>query len=164
LILSQFNGEDRYKSYREKAQGYAKEEKRLWEDLRHGLFLGSKSFVERIRKEFLPAEPEPAIAQQAQLAKHYDAISILHKAERILKCDVKRFLQAGRVSGAEKETRDLMIYSIWKAGVLTNDQIGQLFGVSFSAVSHAVKSLKARMKEDPKLQAKFEQLYSQFKL
>jgi REP element-mobilizing transposase RayT len=164
LILSQFNGEDRYKSYREKAQGYAKEEKRLWEDLRHGLFLGSKSFVQKIRKEFLPAEPEPAITQQTQLAKRYDPISILHKAERILKCDVKRFLQAGRVSGAEKETRDLMIYLIWKAGVLTNDQIGQLFGVSFSAVSHAVKSLKARMQKDPKLKAKFEHLNSQFKL
>jgi putative transposase len=164
LILSQFNGEDRYKSYREKVQGYAKEEKRLWEDLRHGLFLGSKSYVERIRKEFLPAAPEPAIAQQAQLAKRYDPIRILHKAERILKCDVKRFLQAGRVSGAEKETRDLMIYLIWKAGVLTNDQIGQSFGVSFSAVSHAVKSLKARMQENPKLQAKFNNLYSQFKL
>ena len=66
------------------------------------------------------------------------------------------------MSGSEKETRDLMIYLIWKAGVLTNDQIGQLFGVSFSAVSHAAKLLKARMQEDPKLQAKFEQLYSQF--
>ncbi|MGD9180025.1 MAG: transposase [Desulfobacterales bacterium] len=164
LILSLFDAKDRYKSYRKKVQGYAKEEKQLWEDLRHGLFLGSKSFVEQIRREFLPAEPEPAIAQQAQLAKHYDPIRILHKAERILKCDVKHFLKAGRVSGAEKETRDLMIFLIWNAGVLTNDQIGRLFGVSFSAVSHAVKSLKARMQEDPKLQAKFEQLYSQFKL
>ena len=163
-ILSLFSGEDRYKSYRKKVQGYAKEEKRLWEDLRHGLFLGSKLFVEKIRKEFLPVEPEPAITQQAQLAKYYDPIRILQKAERILKCDVKRFLQARRVSGAEKESRDLMIYLIWKAGVLTNDQIGQLFGVSFSAVSHSVKSLKARMEEDPKLQAKFERLYSQFKL
>ena len=164
LILSLFNGKDRYKSYRKKVQGYAKEEKQLWEDLRHGLFLGSKNFVEQIRRQFLPAEPKPAIVQQAQLAKHYDPISILHKVERLLKCDVKRFLQAGRVSGAEKITRDLMIFLIWNAGVLTNDQIGQLFGVSFSAVSHAVKSLKTRMQEDPKLQAKFEKLYSQFKL
>jgi len=70
--------------------------KRLWEDLRHGLFLGSKSFVERIRKEFLPAALEPAIAQQARLAKQYDPILILHQAERILKCDVNHFLQTGK--------------------------------------------------------------------
>jgi chromosomal replication initiation ATPase DnaA len=92
------------------------------------------------------------------------AIRILQKAERILKCDMKRFLKTGRVSGTEKETRDLMIYLMWKAGVLTNDQIGQLFGLSYSAVSHAVKSLKARMLENQELTAKFNDLYSQFKL
>jgi REP element-mobilizing transposase RayT len=164
LILSQFKNEDRYKSYREKVQGYAREEKLLWEDMRHGLFLGTKGFVERIRKDFLPAAPDPAIVQQTQLAKHYDPVSILNKAEKILKCDVKRFLKTGRVLGAEKETRDLMIYLIWKAGVLTNDQTGQLFGLSYSAVTHAVKSLKARMLENQELKAKFNDLYSQFKL
>jgi putative transposase len=164
LILSQFKSEDPYKGYREKVQRYAREEERLWEDLRHGLILGSKRFVETIRKEFLPAEPQPAIVQQVQVAKHYNPIRILQKAERILKCDVKRFLKTGRVLGAEKETRDLMIYLIWKAGVLTNDQIGQLFGLSYSAVSHAVKSLKARMLENQELTAKFNDLYSQFKL
>jgi REP element-mobilizing transposase RayT len=164
LILSQFEGEDRNKNYREKVQRYAKEEEWLWEDLRHGLFLGSKSFVERIRKEFLPAEPASAIIPQAQLAKRLDPFSILRKAERILKCDVKYFMQAGRVSGAEKEARDLMIYLIWKTGGLTNDQIGQLFGLSYSAVSHAVKSLKSKMLDNQELTAKFNNLYSQFKL
>jgi hypothetical protein len=42
--------------------------------------------------------------------------------------------------------------------------IGQLFGLSHSAVSHAVKSLKARMLENQELTAKFNDLYSQFKL
>jgi hypothetical protein len=57
-----------------------------------------------------------------------------------------------------------MIYLTWKAGVLTNDQIGQLFGLSCSAVSHAAKSLKARMSENRELSAKFNDHYSQFKL
>jgi len=164
LILAQFESEDPYQGYREKVQRYAREEGRLWEDLRHGLILGSKRFVETIRKEFLPSEPQPAIAQQVQVAKHNNPIRILQKAERILKCDVKRFLKPGRVLGAEKETRDLMIYLIWKAGVLTNDQIGQLFGLSYSAVSHAVRSFKAKMLENQELTAKFNDLYSQFKL
>jgi REP element-mobilizing transposase RayT len=164
LILSQVKSEDPYKGYRDKVQRYAGEEERLWEDLRHGLILGSKRFVEKIRKEFLTSEPQPAIAQQVQIAKHYNPHRILQKAERILNCDMKRFLKAGRVLGAEKETRDLMIYLIWKAGVLTNDQIGQLFGLSYSAVSHAVKSLKAKMSKNQELTAKFNDLYSQFKL
>ncbi len=164
LILSQFESEDPNKSYREKVQRYAGEEERLWDDLRHGLFLGSKRFVDAIRKEFLPSEPKPAITQQVEVAKNHNPVHIVQRAEKILRCDVKHFFKTTRVSGAEKETRDLMIYLIWKTGVLTNDQIGQLFGLSYSAVSHAVKSLIAKMSEDKELTAKFKSLYSQFKL
>ena len=164
LILSFFKSEDPYRGYREKVQRYAGEEERVWEDLRHGLILGSKKFVEKIRKEFLTSEPQPAIAQQVQIARQYDPIRVLQKAEGILKCDVKHYLKTGRVYGAEKEKRDLMIYLIWKAGVLTNDQIGQFFGLSHSAVSHAVKSLKDRISENQDLAAKFKELNSQFKL
>ncbi|MGD9349971.1 MAG: transposase [Desulfobacterales bacterium] len=164
LILSQFDSEDPNKSYREKVQRYAGEEERLWEDLRHGLILGSQRFVEEIRKEFLPSEPKPAVTQQVEVAKHHNPIYIVRKAEKILRCNVKDFLKAARVSGAEKETRDSMIYLIWKTGILTNDQIGQLFGLSYSAVSHAVKSLKARMSENQELTARLDSLYSQFKL
>ncbi|UCD81548.1 MAG: hypothetical protein JSW26_09040, partial [Desulfobacterales bacterium] len=56
LILSQFGGgQDCYRSYREKVQKYASEEKRLFEDLRHGFILGSKQFVEKIGKKYAPA-------------------------------------------------------------------------------------------------------------
>lgn len=43
LILSQFTDDDRHKAYREKVQRYANEEKRLWEDFRHGMILGTKN-------------------------------------------------------------------------------------------------------------------------
>jgi REP element-mobilizing transposase RayT len=164
LILSQFDSEDPHKSYRKKVQRYAGEEEQLWEDLRYGLMLGSKGFADTIRQEFLPPEPQPAITHQVEVAKHPNPIHIVRKAEKVLRCDVKHFLKTARVSGTEKETRDLMIYLIWKTGVLTNEQIGQHFGLSYSAVSHAVKSLKARMLENQKLTARFNNLYSQFKL
>jgi len=77
---------------------------------------------------------------------------------------VKHFVQAGRLSGAEKDKRDLLIYLLWKACGLTNEQIGQLYGLSYSAVSHVVRSAKVRMRDNQKLEAKFNQLYSQFKL
>ena len=164
LILSQFKSEDPYKTYREKVQRYAGEEERLWEDLRHGLILGSREFVETIRKEFLPPEPHRAITQQIQVAKHHKPVLILQKAERILKCDVKHLSKTGRLSGTEKEKRDMMVYLIWKTGALTNEKIGQLFGLSYSAVSHAVKSFKGRLLLDQELAAKFNNLNSQFKL
>ena len=166
LILSHFEKEeDCYKSYREKVQKYAQEEKRLLEDLRHGLILGSKRFVEKIRKQYLLKKPNSSIPQQKELANVFDSSSFLNMAQRLLhKYDVQRFAQAKRLRGAEKDHRDLLIYMIWKSGYLSNEQIGQLFGLSYSAVSHAVKSLKTRMMENPELQKKYSQLNSQFKL
>jgi len=166
LILSQFEKEeDCHKSYREMVQKYAREEKRLLEDLRHGLILGSKQFVEKIRKQYLPAKPDFSIPQQNKLAKGFDSNDLLDKAQRLLlKYDMQHYVKAKRLRGAEKDRRDLLVYTIWRSGKFTNDQIGRQFGLSYSAVSHAVKSLKARMMEKPELQEKYSQLNSQFKL
>jgi len=50
------------------------------------------------------------------------------------------------------------------SGKLSNEQMGQLFGLSCSAISHAVKTLKARMQDNSELMRKLKQLNSQFKL
>jgi REP element-mobilizing transposase RayT/DNA-binding CsgD family transcriptional regulator len=164
VILSQFEGHERHRRYREMVQKYAKEEKRLLEDLRHGLFWGSHQFVERLRKEQLPSKLDSSLPQQTQLAKASDPFDILKSAQRLLKCDVERFVRKERVKGTDKDKRDLLIYLLWKSGELSNSQIGQLFGISYSAVSHAVKSLKSKMQHDGNIRAKFKQLNSQFKL
>ena len=161
LILSQFKGEpDKNKSYREKVQKYAQEEERLIENTRHNLILGTKKFAEKICKKYLPAETDSAIPQQNQLSKDLNVAEFLKKAEKIFNCDVKRFVKAGRLSGPEKDTRDLLLYYIWRAGRLTNDQIGEQFGLSYSAVSHAVKSIKTKLQNDHGLKASFDKLNS----
>ena len=68
LILSQFvDDQDCHRSYREKIQKYAVEEKRLFEDLRHGLILRSKHFVEKIGKRCIPSKVELSLPQQRQV-------------------------------------------------------------------------------------------------
>jgi REP element-mobilizing transposase RayT len=164
LILSQFKGPDKRRSYREKVQKYAKEEKRLLEDLRHGLFWGSQQFAEKIRKQYLPSKLDSSMPHQTQLAKPPDTDAILQSAQRMFKCDVQHFVQTERVTGVDKEKRDLLVYLLWTAGGLSNAQIGHLFGISYSAVSHAVRSIKGKMQRDGKVAAKFKQINSQFKL
>jgi REP element-mobilizing transposase RayT len=165
LIRAHFRGDqDPNRSYREKVQKYAGEEKHLFEDLRHGLILGSKHFVENIRKKHLPSRAEGSIPQQKQVANTFDPQNYLSKAERIFKCDVERFVQAGRLSGPEKDIRDLLLYGIWTTGHLKNQQIGELFGLSYSGVSHAVKSVKAKLGKERHLQKNFHRLNSLFKL
>jgi len=67
-------------------------------------------------------------------------------------------------AGSPNENRDLLVYMLWPSGSLTNEQIGQLFGPICSTVIHAVKTLRARLQDNPELRRKFKQLKSfQFK-
>ena len=165
LILSQFgNEQDAHRRYREKVQQYAGEEKRLFEDLRHGLILGSSQFVDKIRKTYAPAKAAVSVPQQRQMARTFDPGEYLRKAEQFFACDVGRLVQAKRLSGAEKEIRDMLLYGIWKTGQFKNEEIGKLFGISYSGVSHAVRSTKLKGSKNPPLQTQFDRFNSLFKL
>ena len=73
LLLSQFlNVTNSNLAYRDAAQEYSKEEQRIWEDLRHGIFLGTKKFVQKIKKRYLPDTPDGEIPHQTQLSKSID--------------------------------------------------------------------------------------------
>jgi REP element-mobilizing transposase RayT len=165
LVLSLFNNHrDRNKAYREKVQHYSNEDKLMREDLRHGIILGTKKFVEQIRKAYLPDSVHSEIPQQKSVAKEINPLYPLEKAAAILECDLKFLKQAPRVSSRDKENRDLLIYSAWKTGRLTNTQIGDLFGVTYSSVSHSVKSFKIKLESESKLERKFKKIYSLFKM
>jgi len=62
------------------------------------------------------------------------------------------------------EIRDLLLYGIWRTGQFKNEQIGDLFGLSFSGVSHAVRSVKLKPAKSRQLQTEFDLLNSLFKL
>jgi hypothetical protein len=162
MILSQFiNVKDRHKAYRENAQRYSKEEQRLWEDLRHGLFLGTHKFTEKIKKRYLPAAPHAEMPSQNQLSKNVDADALFIKAVRLLNCDPRLYRKSVRISNADKLDRDLLIYLLWHAGHLTNRQIGERFGLSYSAVSRRVGIFKDLLENDQALGDKYRQIKSQ---
>jgi REP-associated tyrosine transposase len=90
-IFSQFKGTDKYKAYREKVQSYAKEEKKLLEDLHYGMIIGSKKFVDEIRNTYLPEKLHKEIPQQRDLAKDFDPVVRLKEAAKILDCNLDHF-------------------------------------------------------------------------
>ena len=164
LILSQFAHEDEHKQYREKVQKYSKEEKRLWEDFRHGLFLGSKRFVTRLRKQHMPKKPDKEISAHRRSAASLDPGKISDRAARLLGCDVEELKKLSRVSGSQKEKRDIIIYLVWQTGLLTNEKIGAIFDLTYSSVSHSVKAVKSAMAKEHKFRDYIEDLNSQFKV
>jgi putative transposase len=117
MILSQFaNAEDRHQAYREAAQKYAREEQRIWEDLRHGIFLGTKKFASKIRQQYLLVAPHQEIPLQKQLAGDVDPEALFLRAAEILKCNPEQFRESARISKADKADRDLLIYLLWQSG------------------------------------------------
>jgi REP-associated tyrosine transposase len=163
-IFYQFKGKDKHKAYREKVQRYAKEEKKLWEDLRHGMIIGSKIFVDKMRSAYLPEKPHKEIPQQRDLAKGINPAAKLKEVARMLDYDLDYFRQVPRITKADGDDRDLLVLSVWKTGVLTNDKIARLFGMTYSSVSHIVRSIRLRMQQDHSLKEKCDHIYSLFKI
>ena len=162
MILSQFlNVADRHRAYRENAQHYSKEEQRPWEDLRHGIFLGTKKFTEKIRKRYLSAPPNPEMPTQKQLSKNMNADDVLLKAAGLLNCDPQIYRKSVRISDADKPDRDLLIYLLWHTGHFTNRQIGERFGLTYSAVSRRVATVKESLENDQALRDRFSRIKSQ---
>ena len=78
--------------------------------------------------------------------------------------DMLLFQQSRRIPKSVKANRDLLVYCIWKTGILTNEKIGELFGVSYSSISHIVKSVKSELETNEEFLEKFMKIYSLFKM
>ena len=164
LILSFFSGRDPQKAYREKVQGYAREEKSLWEDFRHGLLLGGSDFVDRIKASYAAERPHREVAQQKGMVGRVDAEGYLRRSSLLLGRDLDRFREAGRLYGEERDDRDILVYVLWERGAFTNEEIGVFFEVGYSAVSHIVRRVKRQMKGNTRCQEKHSLINSQIKM
>ena len=165
VILAQFaNVKERHKAYRENMQKYAKAEQRVWEDLRHGIFLGTEKFVNKIKKRYLPDIPHAELPHQKRAIKAVNIETVLSKSARILKCDLDLCRESTRIPNLLKADRDLLIYIAWQSGVATNQEIGEIFGVTYSAVSQRAGVIKELLKKDKQLQKKCQHIQSLIKI
>ena len=53
MLLSQIPGKDKNRGYKETVQDYSREENRIWEDFRYGLFFGSKGYCNQIKSKYV---------------------------------------------------------------------------------------------------------------
>jgi hypothetical protein len=88
----------------------------------------------------------------------------LPRQEKRIDFDSEKLCKKSRLTGLDKNKRDLLIYFLWRSGKLTNLEIGVLCSLSYSAVSHSVKSIKSKLNADRQIQRCFDQINSQFKL
>jgi hypothetical protein len=166
LILSQFQGNklEKNRAYRKKVQEYSKEEKQIWEDFSHGLFFGTRDFIDKMRDKYLPKEPHKEKPQQRDILRSNDINKQLKEAAKIIGFNLKGSINIKRLSGDEKTKRDLLINVLWETGLYKNEEIGKVFGVSYSSISKSVSAIREQIKADKKIRVEYEKLNSQFKI
>ncbi len=79
-----------------------------------------------------------------------------------MKCDMNLFRGSARISQTAENDRDLLIYIAWRLGVATNQQIGERFGLIYSAVSQRVTVTKEKLNKDRELNRIYSQLFFGF--
>ena len=112
----------------------------------------------------MPKKPDKEISAHRQSAASLDPCKISDRAARLLGCNVEVLKKLSRVSGSQKEKRDIIIYLVWQTGLLTNEKIGAIFDLTYSSVSHSVKAVKSAMAKEHKFRDYIEDLNSQFKV
>ena len=164
LVLSFFRGDDSRLAYRSKVQRYAGEEKRLWDDFRHGLIIGTQQFVDRIKKKYISEQPHRELPQQKGLVGRIDIERVLKRASELFECDFKKQKDRRRFYGKEKDIRDLLVYLFWERGAYTNEEIGSAFGITYTAVNHIVNQVKRKLALNGEFEKKYKLIKSQNKM
>jgi len=146
LILGMYGGSR--KRFLRAQEMFFEERPNLLGDLRHGLYLGSEGFLERCLEK-VKGERDHEKPQARLLLRSRDiralAIEIL---ERLGERDPASAL---RVCKHRYQNRDIAIYVLYQHGVYSNREIGEVFGVGYTAVSGAVKRAQQYLGSDEKL-------------
>ena len=81
-----------------------------------------------------------------------------------MNCKLEHFQKTARVSQSDILDRDMQIYLMWQSGQLTNVQIAEKFGLTYSAVSRRVGVFKNMLSKNKTLQNKLNLVKSLIKI
>jgi REP element-mobilizing transposase RayT len=134
LVLGMYGGSR--KRFVRDQQMFFKERASLLEDLMHGLYLGSEAFseecIERLKGKGHPEKP-----QARSLLRSRDIRVLVTKIlKRLGEKDPELVM---KVRKYRCQNRDVAIYVLYQIGVYMNREIGEVFGVGYTAVPGAVK-------------------------
>jgi chromosomal replication initiation ATPase DnaA len=88
---------------------------------------------------------------------------LLNKASKLLQCDLERIINSPRVRESDKLNRDILLYLLWQEGKYTNEKIGNILGLTHSAVSRRVSITRKKMEREKGFNERIKDLKSQIK-
>ena len=164
LILSQCNGEDSYKAYRKRVQKYSEEDSKIFEDLRHGIVFGTRRYLNSITKKYLKNESDVELPQLNRIIKDKDPAKLLKRAAKVINYNLTKLSQSDRTPQKDIQDRDILLYFLRETGLYTNKQIGELFGLTYSAVSRRANIVRSEILKQPEMRQKYNLIKSMIKV
>lgn len=136
--LSVFGGSRR--RFREAQESQLEGRRSVLEDLRYGMYFGTEEYAEvclrRLKNESHREKP--------QIRRMLQARDIEEVLKKVIKEIGQTEVEPLRVAGRKRNlTRDLAVYALRQAGIFTNQEIGRVFGVGYTAVTEAARRAEA---------------------
>ncbi len=83
---------------------------------------------------------------------------------RIAGSDIDYFKKTEKISSSRRLERDQILFILWQTGLFTNQQIADVFNLSFSMVSHAVHGFRKKLRKHSDLKRKTDTLITQIEI
>ena len=150
LILSMCGGSHR--GFKGTQESYLCQHTDLLDDLRYGTYFGSEEYAQTCLKR-LKGEKHREKPQLKSLLKSRD---IKKTAFRVLNDFGEREPEVilGSPGRKSRPNRDIAMYVLAHLGVFNNTEIGELFGVGYTAVTEAIKRARSYLVNDKELKRK----------
>ncbi|MDN3515407.1 MAG: hypothetical protein NG747_13545 [Candidatus Brocadia sp.] len=166
-ILKGFGKNDKKSrvEYRKLIKEKTGQEKKFLDEVKYGLILGSDEFIRWVQKKFINrlSARDAELPQKTLVGDNGIVEKVLDEVARYFEVERSQLLQRKR--RVPQRARDVCMYLLKEHSGLDNKRIGEVFGVSLSAVTKAALRINEQMKTQRKLKQETDQLsYSIFKV
>ncbi len=150
--------------YRQLIMEVSGQEKNILDEIRYGLILGSEKFIGWIQKKFVNREfLSDELPQQRMLGDNEIIDRVLEEVMEEFGVERDKIIMRKRCKF--EAGRDVGIYLLGRYSGLNNKRIGEIFGVSGSAVSKTIIRVSEQMNDKKELKDRAEKiLNSTFKV
>lgn len=133
--------------YRKLIREKSGQEKRILDEVKYGLILGSEEFISWVQKKFINrlSARDAELPQKTLIGDNGIVEKVLDEVARYFEVERSQLLQRKR--RVPQRARDVCMYILKEHSGLDNKRIGKVFGESLSAVTKAALRINENTKK-----------------
>ena len=121
---------------------------------RHDIFFGDDDYK----------ESDVELPQLYRIMKDKEPAKFLKSAAKVINLNHTKRSQSYRILKKDIQDRDVLLYFLRGTGLYTNKQIGELFGLTYSAVSRRANIVKSEISKQSEMRQKYSLIKSMIKV